>query len=75
MIQGALWGGMGKGVIDEDEGYILVNVSIAFAALTTVFLGLRFWAKTFTVQVSGLDDVFLVAAYVVNLGMCAIAIC
>ncbi|KAK7974301.1 hypothetical protein PG990_011098 [Apiospora arundinis] len=74
MIQGALWGGMGKGVIDEDEGYILVNVSIAFAALTTVFLGLRFWAKTFTVQVSGLDDVFLVAAYVVNLGMCAIAI-
>ncbi|KAK8070489.1 hypothetical protein PG997_010692 [Apiospora hydei] len=74
MLGGAIWGGPGKGELDDNEGYILVNVSIAFAALTSVFLGLRFWAKSFTSQIFGLDDAFLIAAWFVNLGMCAIAI-
>ncbi|KAK7917609.1 hypothetical protein PG985_011217 [Apiospora marii] len=69
MLGGAIWGGPGKGQLDDDEGYILVNVSIAFAVLTSVFLGLRFWAKAFTSQKFGLDDTFLLLAYVVNLGM------
>ncbi|KAK8074236.1 hypothetical protein PG994_005135 [Apiospora phragmitis] len=50
MFGGAIFGGSGKGDISDDEGYILVNVSIAFAVLTSVFLSLRFWAKTFTSQ-------------------------
>lgn len=75
MVGGAIWGGPGKGQFDDDEGYILVNVSIAFAVLTSVFLGLRFWAKAFTSQKFGLDDTFLLLAYFVNLGMCAISIC
>ncbi|KAK7973371.1 hypothetical protein PG996_007598 [Apiospora saccharicola] len=74
MLGGAIWGGPGKGQVDDDEGYVLVNVSIAFAVLTSVFLSLRFWAKAFTSQTFGLDDTFLILAYVVNLGMCAIAI-
>lgn len=74
MLGGAIWGGPGTGQLDDDEGYILVNVSIAFAVLTSVFLGLRFWAKAFTAQNFGLDDTFLLLAYVVNLGMCAISI-
>lgn len=58
----------------EDRSYQLVGISIAFAVLTTVILGLRFYAKRF--QGGGIyaDDMFLTAAYVVNLGMCAVGI-
>lgn len=58
----------------EDRGYQLVGISIAFAVLTTIILGLRFFAKRF--QGGGIyaDDMFLCAAYVVNLGMCAVGI-
>lgn len=58
----------------EDRSYQLVGISIAFAVLTTVILGLRFYAKRF--QGGGIyaDDMFLSAAYVVNLGMCAVGI-
>ncbi|KAH8748634.1 integral membrane protein [Diaporthe sp. PMI_573] len=58
----------------EDRSYQLVGISIAFAVLTTVILSLRFYAKRF--QGGGIyaDDMFLSAAYVVNLGMCAVGI-
>lgn len=58
----------------EDRSYQLVGISIAFAVLTTIILGLRFYAKRF--QGGGIyaDDMFLSAAYVVNLGMCAVGI-
>jgi hypothetical protein len=58
----------------EDAGHKLIEISVAFAALTTVVLGLRIYAKRFQAGGWGLDDVFLIAAYVVNLGMCAIGI-
>ncbi|ORY66099.1 uncharacterized protein BCR38DRAFT_456740 [Pseudomassariella vexata] len=58
----------------EDEGDRLVDISIAFAALTTVIIGLRYYAKRFTSVSFGTDDVFLIAAYVLNLGMCALGI-
>lgn len=58
----------------EDNSDQLVGISAAFAALTTVILSLRFFAKRF--QGGGIyaDDMFLCAAYVVNLGMCAVGI-
>lgn len=58
----------------EDRSYQLVGISIAFAVLTTIILSLRFYAKRF--QGGGIyaDDMFLCAAYVVNLGMCAVGI-
>ncbi|KAL8393792.1 hypothetical protein RB599_006027 [Gaeumannomyces hyphopodioides] len=59
----------------ESQGYILDGISIAFIVLTSVFIALRFWAKNFTVaSVVFLDDLFLVAAYVVNLAMCALGL-
>ncbi|KAH8890288.1 integral membrane protein [Thozetella sp. PMI_491] len=61
--------------LNEYSGGTLIGLSIAFATLTTIVLILRFYAKRFTRAVDfGLDDYFLVAAYVVNLGMCAIGI-
>lgn len=58
----------------EDNSAELVGIAISFAALTTILLGLRFYAKRF--QAGGIfaDEVFLVLAYLVNLGMCAIGI-
>ncbi|KAI3390406.1 hypothetical protein diail_9740, partial [Diaporthe ilicicola] len=58
----------------EDRSSQLVGISIAFAVLTTIILALRFLAKRF--QGGGIyaDDMFLCAAYVVNLGMCAVGI-
>ena len=60
--------------LGEDAGGVLDAISIAFAVLTSVFLVLRFYAKTLTAAPFGLDDVFLVSAYVVNLGMCAMGL-
>ncbi|KAF6833772.1 integral membrane protein [Colletotrichum musicola] len=58
----------------EDSGGTLIGISIAFAILTTFFLGLRLYAKRFTAGGYGVDDYFLVAAYVVDLAMCAVGI-
>lgn len=58
----------------EDSGDTLIGISIAFAILTTLFLGLRLYAKRFTAGGYGVDDYFLVAAYIVDLGMCAVGI-
>ncbi|KAK1593431.1 uncharacterized protein LY79DRAFT_514424 [Colletotrichum navitas] len=58
----------------EDSGNELISISIAFAILTTVFLALRLFAKRFTAGGYGIDDYFLAAAYVVDLGMCAVGI-
>jgi hypothetical protein len=60
--------------LNEYSGGVLIAESISSAVLTTVVLVLRFYAKRFKMATFGLDDVFLVAAYVVNLGMCAIGI-
>ncbi|WQF78866.1 hypothetical protein CDEST_03880 [Colletotrichum destructivum] len=58
----------------EDSGGQLIGISIAFAVLTTFFLGLRLFAKRFTASGYGVDDYFLAAAYLVDLGMCAVGI-
>ncbi|KAJ0114981.1 integral membrane protein [Diaporthe amygdali] len=58
----------------EDRSSQLVGISIAFAVLTTIILGLRFFAKRFQGGGVYADDMFLIAAYVVNLGMCAVGI-
>lgn len=60
--------------LQEDNGRILVGVSVGCAAATTVILGSRFYSKRLGGAPLGLDDVFLTAAYVVNLGMCALAL-
>ncbi len=61
--------------LNEYSGGTLIGLSIGFAALTTVVLVLRFYARVITRRVSlGLDDAFLVAAYIVNLGMRALGI-
>lgn len=59
----------------EDTGPVLQGASIAFAVLTTIFLALRFYTKQFTGAVGyTIDDVFLMVAYVLNLGMCALGV-
>ncbi|KAK1985936.1 integral membrane protein [Colletotrichum cereale] len=58
----------------EDSGSELIGISIVFAILTTLFLALRLFAKRFTAGGYGIDDYFLAAAYVVDLGMCAVGI-
>lgn len=59
----------------EDRRAVLVGVSITFMVLTTVVLLIRIYAKRF--QGFGgffADDAFLLAAYIVNLGMCVVGI-
>lgn len=59
----------------EDRSQVLVDISIAFIVLTTVVLAARFYARRFQ-GLGGFhaDDAFVLAAYVVNLGMCAVGI-
>lgn len=58
----------------EDRSGILLGISISMAALTTVILALRFYAKRFQGGGFFADDAFTVASYIVNLGMCAVGI-
>jgi hypothetical protein len=60
--------------LNEYSGNILVARSVSIIVLTTLFLALRFYAKRFSAAKLGLDDGLLVAAYVVDLGMCALGI-
>lgn len=59
----------------EDRSQVLVHISISFIALTTIVLAARFYARRFQ-GLAGFhaDDAFVLAAYIVNLGMCAVGI-
>lgn len=59
----------------EDRRSVLVGISVSMAAVTTVVLLTRLYAKRFQ-GFGGFfsDDAFLLAAYIVNLGMCAVGI-
>lgn len=59
----------------EDRRAVLVRVSISFMVFTTLVLLARTYARRFQ-GLGGFfaDDAFLLAAYIVNLGMCAVGI-
>lgn len=53
----------------------LVAVAITFIVLDTIFIVLRFISRTLIQKASvGLDDLLIVPAYAMNVGLCAIAI-
>ncbi|KAI6344246.1 hypothetical protein MCOR25_011098 [Pyricularia grisea] len=61
--------------LDENRAGVLQGIAIAFVVITTVMIALRFFAKfRFQSPDPELFDVFLVAAYVITLGMCALGI-
>lgn len=60
--------------LEDYSGDKVVATSVVFAVLTTIFLGLRFCSKRLMRSRSGWDDLLLVAAYVFNMGLCAIGI-
>lgn len=60
--------------LGEYSGDKVLAISIPFTVLTTIFLGLRFCSKRLMRSRSGLDDLLLVVAYFVNVGLCAIVI-
>lgn len=60
--------------LGEYSGDKVLAISIPFAVLTTVFLGLRFCSKRLMRSRSGLDDLLLVVAYLVNVVLCAVVI-
>lgn len=68
----------GRGIsfeeLDDYSGDKVLAISIPFTVLTTIFLGLRFLSKRLMRSRSGLDDLLLVVAYLVNVGLCAVVI-
>lgn len=58
----------------QDRSGQLVGTSIAAIVSTTIVLVTRFFAKRFQGGGFYWDDGFLLSAYVVNLGMCALGI-
>ncbi|KAF3771402.1 hypothetical protein M406DRAFT_24719, partial [Cryphonectria parasitica EP155] len=58
----------------ENRSYQLVLISIIFMILTTIILILRFYTKRFQGAGFFSDDAFLLSAYIVNMGMCALGI-
>lgn len=60
--------------LDDYSGNRVIVTSIIFFVLTTVFLGLRFYAKKLMRSQSGWDDLLLVGAYICNTGSCIVVI-
>lgn len=60
--------------LDDYSGNKGVAASTVFLCLTTIFLGLRFYAKRLMRSQSGWDDLLLVGAYLCNTGMCVVMI-
>lgn len=58
----------------EDNSSELVGISISFAVLTTILLAARFYAKRFQAGGVFADEIFLLLAWIVNLGMCALGV-
>ena len=56
------------------RGNILLGVAIAAMLLTSVVVVLRFYAKTLGGARMGYDDSLIHAAYITNLGLCALCI-
>ncbi|POS78512.1 integral membrane protein [Diaporthe helianthi] len=56
--------------MDDYSGNKVIVTSIVFIILTSLFLGLRFYAKNLVRSQSGWDDLLLVGAYLCNTGSC-----
>lgn len=66
--------GLSAEEVEQYSGDKVVATSIIFAILTSIFLGLRFYSKSLMRSRSGWDDILLVAAYLFNVGLCAVGI-
>lgn len=60
--------------LDDYSGNKVIAASMVFLCLTTIFLGLRFYAKRLMRSQSGWDDLLLVGAYLCNTGLCVVII-
>lgn len=60
--------------LDDYSGDKVLAISIPFTVLTTIFVALRFCSKRLMRSRSGLDDLLLVVAYLVNVGLFAVVI-
>jgi hypothetical protein len=58
------------GYLDEYNGYLLTNLSIAFLILELVFWALRFWSRRLGKVGWRMDDVFIVLALICTIGTC-----
>lgn len=59
----------------ENRAEVLQRIAISLAVITTAMMALRFYAKV-RFQSPGIElfDIFLIAAYIITLGMCALGI-
>jgi hypothetical protein len=60
---------------NESSGDMLQTAAIAFIAVNTLFVVLRFYARHITKAGLGWDDFFISVGYVFNIGLCITAIC
>ncbi|KAH7317548.1 integral membrane protein [Rhexocercosporidium sp. MPI-PUGE-AT-0058] len=60
--------------LNQETGNLLTALSALFIALNTIFLALRFYARSTTPRGTGWDDVFIVFSYVANIALCIVSI-
>ena len=60
--------------LSEYSGDKVILVSAIFIALETIFVPLRFYARTLTTSARGWDDIIIPAAWLANIGMCILGI-
>jgi hypothetical protein len=60
---------------NEYSGDRLIHVVIAFIILNTAFLALRIWSRRIQRSPFRADEFFVIAGYIVILGVCTASIC
>ncbi|KAH8589188.1 hypothetical protein B0O99DRAFT_637440 [Bisporella sp. PMI_857] len=60
--------------LNEESGHILTAASALFIVLNTIFLSLRFYARSITQGGFGWDDAFIVMGYVANIALCIVSL-
>ena len=60
--------------LSEYSGDKLILISAIFIALESIFVALRYYARTLTISARGWDDIIIPVAWLANIGVCIIGI-
>lgn len=60
--------------LEEYSGNTLLAIAAVFIVLETIFVGLRYYARSHTTAATGWDDILIPLAWFANIGLCILGI-
>lgn len=60
--------------LEEYNGNTLLAIAAIFIVLETIFVGLRYYARSHTTAATGWDDILIPLTWFTNIGLCILGI-